>query len=328
MCCPTLDELPDPPPGKSGWPWTQEPSQLPAKRSSGEPWPKISIVTPSYNQGQFIEATIRSVLLQGYSNLEYVIIDGGSTDESVDVIRKYEPWIDHWVSEPDDGQSQAINKGIGCTSGEIIAYINSDDFYAPDAFKNVVTLFKKNPSSAWLIGKCRYIDAEEGTTVNEAVAHRPVPEDRVAWITRQGWGHPQPSTFWRRVVFERCGFFREDMDYVFDSEHGVRALFASMVPLVTEDLLAVRTLHDACKTVESPERFEQEQERFAEIYAPRLTIPEKRRLRKFQFGRALRKARGEQTANAVGQLLSFSIRNPNAAIGYVASRLRKEFQQD
>ena len=101
---------------------------------NGEAWPRISIVTPSFNQGQFIEETIRSILLQGYPNLEYIIIDGGSTDESVEIIKKYEPWLTYWVSEKDRGQAHAINKGLERCTGEILAYINSDDYYYPGCF--------------------------------------------------------------------------------------------------------------------------------------------------------------------------------------------------
>src|SRR5262245_11264512 len=132
MRCPQLSELPPPPANKKGWPWTEECAQLPDRMPDGSEWPRISIVTPSYNQGAFLEETLRSVLLQGYPNLEYVVIDGGSRDCSVDVIKKYERWIRYWVSEPDRGQSHAINKGFEKTNGDILAYINSDDAYLPD----------------------------------------------------------------------------------------------------------------------------------------------------------------------------------------------------
>src|SRR5262249_23733413 len=100
MRCPPLDDLPPPPPGKTGWPWTVESLQLPDAMPDGRPWPRISIVTPSYNQGQFIEETIRSVLLQGYPDLEYIIMDGGSNDESQQVIQKYHPWLSYYRSAP------------------------------------------------------------------------------------------------------------------------------------------------------------------------------------------------------------------------------------
>src|ERR1700758_987177 len=119
MRCPTLDELPPPPIDKDGWPWTDDSPQLPDATVDGKPWPLLSVITPAYNQGQFIEETIRSVLLQGYPNLEYIIIDGGSKDGTVEVIRKYERWLSYWVTEPDNGQSHAINKGFRRARGEI-----------------------------------------------------------------------------------------------------------------------------------------------------------------------------------------------------------------
>src|SRR5437588_12503482 len=111
-----------PPSDKAGWPWTSQHLALPRVQPNGHPWPRISIITPSYNQGRFIEETIRSVLLQGYPNLEYLIIDGGSSDESVEIITKYSPWLAYWISEKDHGQSDAINRGFSRATGEVVAW--------------------------------------------------------------------------------------------------------------------------------------------------------------------------------------------------------------
>jgi hypothetical protein len=129
MTSPRLNDLPPPPPGRSGWPWDHPHPPVPST-SSG---PRITLVTPSYNQGPFIEETIRSVLLQGYSDLEYIVIDGGSTDGTVDILKKYSPWISHWVSERDRGQSDAINKGLARATGDWFNWINSDDYLLPGA---------------------------------------------------------------------------------------------------------------------------------------------------------------------------------------------------
>src|SRR5467141_2605988 len=140
MRCPTLAELPPPPAGRSGWPWTQETQSLPSGRADSSPWPRISIVTPSYNQGEFIEETIRSILLQGYPDLEYIVMDGGSTDGSVNIIKKYERWLAYWISENDRGQVHAINKGFSRASGVIYNWINSDDSLRPGALGFIATV--------------------------------------------------------------------------------------------------------------------------------------------------------------------------------------------
>lgn len=125
MRCPSLSDLPEPPPGKSGWPWTEESLRV-LERPPDRALPRITIVTPSFNQAEFIEETIRSILLQGYPDLEYFVLDGGSTDDSIDIIKKYSPWITYSVSEPDRGQSAAINRGLRMGSGSYATWINSD----------------------------------------------------------------------------------------------------------------------------------------------------------------------------------------------------------
>src|SRR5438105_6022991 len=158
MRCPTLSELPSPPLGKTDWPWTEDSNQSPGQKNHSNPWPKISIVTPSYNQGQFIEETIRSVLLQGYPDLEYIIIDGGSQDESVEIIKKYEPWLTYWVSEQDRGQSHAINKGFDRSTGLILGWLNSDDVLLPNALATVAVAMPRPEEPVVIAGKAQARD--------------------------------------------------------------------------------------------------------------------------------------------------------------------------
>jgi len=137
-----------------GWPWTEESAPCPP---AGVTWPRISVITPSFNQARFLEATIRSVLLQSYPNLEYFVLDGGSTDGSVAIIRKYERWLTGWVSEPDGGQSAAINRGLGASSGAFVTWINSDDMLCRDALVNHATTIGFRPGAVF-VGDCEYID--------------------------------------------------------------------------------------------------------------------------------------------------------------------------
>ena len=124
---------------KAAWPWCEQTN--PNLYGSKNSWPKISIITPSYNQGAFLEETIRSILLQNYPNLEYIIIDGGSTDNTAQILEKYSPWISYWHSVKDEGQSNAINMGFSLASGDYYAWINSDDFYLKDIFKLIADTF-------------------------------------------------------------------------------------------------------------------------------------------------------------------------------------------
>jgi glycosyltransferase involved in cell wall biosynthesis len=159
MHCPTLEDFPIAPEDKTGWPWTEGSEPLPERMPDGSEWPKISVVTPSYNQGQFIEETIRSVLLQGYPNLEYLIIDGGSTDNTVEIIKKYQPWLTYWVSEKDQGQSHALNKGFQKVTGELVGWQNSDDFYHPDVFSTAAYALHASQDIAVFHGVIHQVNA-------------------------------------------------------------------------------------------------------------------------------------------------------------------------
>ena len=152
-----LEHLPPPPPGKTGWPWTEESESLAPMQPEGKPWPRISIITPSLNQGEFIEEAIRSVLLQNYPNMEYIIIDGKSSDYTVDIIRKYEPWINFWLSETDKSQSHAINKGFKRCTGVLVNWICSDDMLNKNALNNLISEISGN-RNALFIGRGFRID--------------------------------------------------------------------------------------------------------------------------------------------------------------------------
>jgi glycosyltransferase involved in cell wall biosynthesis len=240
----SLNELPSPPPDKTGWPWTEQSPVLPERMPDGSEWPKISIVTPSFNQGQFIEETIRSVLLQNYPNLEYIIMDGGSTDESVEIIKKYAPWLTYWVSEKDEGQSDAINKGFSMANGDILAWLNSDDFFVEQTFKNVsLNLGLDAPN--WLIGECYFFNADSNRRTLVAPANIITPESLLQWYA--GNGFSQPSTFWNRMIFEKSGALDKSLSYVMDIDLWYR-LSKISVPIVINKVLSSYRIHDLAKT--------------------------------------------------------------------------------
>lgn len=176
-----------------------------------EEYPLISIVTPNLNQGSFLEPAIRSVLDQNYPNLQYIIIDGGSKDESVSIIRKYEKQLDFWVSEKDRGQSHAINKGFIQSTGNILAWLNADDRLEPGALHFAAKKF--SAGSSWITGASRI----ERPGKKEAFIKRPRGNLRTKEILPwfKNW-FPQPSTFWSRALWEKAGPLNESLNYVMD----------------------------------------------------------------------------------------------------------------
>ena len=213
MQCPSLSELPPPPSERAGWPWTEESPKLAETTPEGNPWPKISIVTISYNQAHFLEEAIRSILLQGYPDLEYILIDAGSTDGSVEIIRKYQEWLAYWCCEPDGGAAAGLNKGFRHATGEILGYLNSDDFYFPECFQKIASEFHEHPLSDVVYADGYLTDA----TIKKV---KPIFSDR--WnLRRFAYGAcmiMQQAAFFRRLAFQNTGGFNEDNTTCWDGE--------------------------------------------------------------------------------------------------------------
>ena len=222
--------------------------------------PRISVVTPSYNQAEYLERTICSVLDQGYPNLEYIIIDGGSNDGSIGVIRKYERYLAYWVSERDSGQAEAINKGLKRATGDWVAWQNSDDIYYPGAFKTLAEEVANKPAAGVVIGDMALID-EEDRSIRDIRYVRPTKRALLA----EGMVLANQAAFWRRSLHARVGYLREDMHYCFDYEWFLRLLGETPCTHVRRILGALR-LHSQTKTSTCSEGFLEEQRKVLAMY--------------------------------------------------------------
>ena len=206
--------------------------------------PKISIVTPTYNQGQFLEETILSVLNQCYPNLEYIIIDGGSVDNSVNIIKKYEDRLSYWVSERDSGQTSAINKGFKQSTGDAINWLNSDDMLVPGALRAVGEACMKFPKSEFWFGDFDVIDNKGQIMFSRK---SPVFSYRQLLYGRQL--SCQPAVFFRRHVLERIGFLDETFDFCMDIEFWIRAVRLRCKFQQLKKTLALARVHGKTKTI-------------------------------------------------------------------------------
>lgn len=260
--------LPQPRGRKTGWPWEVQASECDAGNAGSSAaadysmrlvqWPKITVVTPSFNQGRYLEETIRSVLMQGYPNLEYIVMDGGSADDSVPIIRKYEPHLAHWVSEKDRGQSDAINRGWERSQGDILAYLNSDDVYEPGVLRRVATYCAEHPEADLVCGDYSYMD-EGGRVYGKFHA----PEVRLDALLLGNYVS-QPSVFIRRSAWRKIGPLDNDLHYVMDHDYWIRAALAGLRFGNTGCPHARMRMHAVSKTIGSEHTSWEEEVRILE----------------------------------------------------------------
>ena len=209
--------------------------------------PRISVIIPSYNAVGSIAETIQSILNQDYSNFECIVIDGGSNDGTLDTLKRYEGQV-AWLSETDKGQSDAINKGLKLTSGDIVAYICADDIYEEDCFRKVADFFDRNPGVMWVYGKCEIMD-ENGLEIR-----RPVTWYKNFWQKRYSYNKllvmdfiAQPAVFWRKELVDEIGFFDVNEHLAMDYDYWLRAA-AKHNPGFIDDYLARFRVHAYSKS--------------------------------------------------------------------------------
>jgi glycosyltransferase involved in cell wall biosynthesis len=240
-------------------------------RQTRQSWPKISIITPSYNQGQFIERTLKSVLDQEYPNLEFIVMDGNSSDQTVKVLKKYDRLVKEgkfgkkinfiWRSEKDGGQTNAINKGLKIATGDILAYLNSDDTYEPQALRIIARYFLEHSQVQFVYGKGQLIDINDKPIgmyndfqVDTEKLHR-------------NCGVSQPTAFWRRKVLEKVGFFNESFQYTMDYEYWVR-VSKNFKMVYLPQILASTRIHPDAKTSNQTQKLYQNAIRVQKLHYP------------------------------------------------------------
>lgn len=212
-------------------------------RPSEGDWPLISIVTPSYNQSAFLERTMRSVLDQGYPQLEYMVVDGGSTDGSVEIIRRFEGRLAWWSSEPDNGQSHAINKGLSKATGEVVGWLNSDDTLAPGALYRIGRVFAACRDVDLVYGNTNLIDADDRALSRNLAIQ--VAAFTLIRLNRNVWC--QPGTMWRRSLHERIGLLDESLHFAMDCDFWIKAALKGKICFMPFHLANLR-LHGATKS--------------------------------------------------------------------------------
>ena len=283
--------------------------------------PRISIIIPSFNQGAYIEETLKSVLMQDYPNLELIVMDGGSTDNTTEILRRYSDRITHWESDKDRGQTHAINKGLARATGDIWAYLNSDDLLAPGALHRVAGIFA-DPAVDWVGGITEIFDAsgpKDTVTPQE-------PARLIEYLTpwQRSVQHVfscSNVTYMRRRVYAKLGPFDETFHYSMDMEYYTRAMFGGFQFHRIPEVLGRWRWHDQCKTVRdgNSHRFAEEELRIAESYlhflpkadhAGLAALIENQR-KWYAIGQILRSSAGSSRTCRVKKLLKAAASNPS-----------------
>jgi glycosyltransferase involved in cell wall biosynthesis len=219
---------------------------------------RISIITPSFNQGKYIEQTINSVLSQNYQNLEYIVVDGGSTDETLSILQKYEGKL-KWISEKDKGQSDAINKGLQMTTGDVVAWLNSDDYYLPGTFERVVEVFEKNKEARWVTGDYKIVD-KKGKQIQSFIPCYKKLLRKHPTFNMLSFANfiIQPSTFWKREIMEEVGYVGQEYHLCMDYDLWLRIMGKYHPAVITSPLSAFRIHNDSKGKLQYEKQFQEE----------------------------------------------------------------------
>jgi len=272
---------------------------------------RITIVTPSFNQGAFLEETIRSVLHQDINDLEYIVIDGGSTDGSVDLIEKYQAWISYWVSEPDGGQADALNKGFAKATGDILAFINSDDVYQTGVLRYVLGEYvrTREPEAFYVA-----FPVEDFGSTEPKVWLQNSSTEMLYWITRRGWFH-QPGLFWSKALWELAGGeFDNSLHYAFDRKFFMELGARGIWPKEMRGIVAARfRVHSGSKTKtehsneDAENRFFAEFQKLSDEFERRLPTLESAKLKVMRASWAMSKSLADASneSSRMGRIIRF-----------------------
>lgn len=315
MHCPSIKELPDPESDQTGWPWTVASRSLPDRMADGRSWPRISIVTPNLNQGQYLEETIRSVLLQGYPNLEYIIMDGGSRDDSLKIIEKYKRWLTYWESKPDKGQSHAINKGFANATGDWFGYLNSDDLYECCALNRLSDVFSAQEDVRLIAGACTIFEGQKTKRI-----FKPWWPRDLSYYIKETYSSTfaQPSSFWDKSSYVEAGGFDESFHYCLDREFFLRLGLIGIRPYCMDAVLSRFREHINSKTINQSADFHKESIRILEKHSHRLRISKLKKARwrrrmesEIRYSEVFSKWDNEGRFRAIRHFVGMVLKNPS-----------------